>query len=170
MDIAVIADTVSAATSQTLGFAKFILRRHYLFSAAILPKDALAPPPVKSSSRRTAPRTLLRKKRRTKRKSYSGDDFEDSSEGDGFFGGGNDDGPFGGGRHGGGGWNFDGFGGQNWDESSRWFSNDFAFDFVYEVIYWIALSNCVHFAFKKVARIMADADRDKGPMRLTSVC
>ncbi|KAJ0034355.1 hypothetical protein Pint_25272 [Pistacia integerrima] len=39
-------------------------------------------------------------------------------EGDGFFGGGNDDGPFGGGGYGGRGWNFDGFGEQNWDESS----------------------------------------------------
>ncbi|KAJ0093547.1 hypothetical protein Patl1_25831 [Pistacia atlantica] len=52
-------------------------------------------------------------------------------EGDQFFGGGNDDGPFGGGGYGGRGWNFDGFGEQNWDESSLWSSNDFAFDFVY---------------------------------------
>ncbi|KAJ0093549.1 hypothetical protein Patl1_25833 [Pistacia atlantica] len=54
-------------------------------------------------------------------------------EGDGFFGGGNDDGPFGGGGYGGRGWNFDGFGEQNWDESSLWSSNDFAFDFVYGI-------------------------------------
>lgn len=119
------------------------------------------------------PRTLLRKKRRTKRRSYSGgDDSEDSGEGDGFFDGGNDDGPFGGGGgYGGRGWNFDGFGGKNWgDDGESSSSNEFAFDFVYEVIYWIALSNCVHFAFKKVARIVADSDRDKVPMRLTPVC
>ncbi|KAJ0093521.1 uncharacterized protein LOC116135576 [Pistacia vera] len=160
MDIALLSDTVSLATSQTLGLAKLILRQPYLLSAAILPMDALAPPPVKSSSPRTARRTLLRKKRRTKRRSFSGgDDSEDSGEGDGFFGGGNDDGIFGGGGYGGRGWNFDGFGDQNWDESSRWSSNDFAFDFVYEVIYWIALSNCVHFAFKKVLRSVADGER-----------
>ncbi|KAJ0035561.1 hypothetical protein Pint_24449 [Pistacia integerrima] len=160
MDIALLSDTVSLATSQTLGLAKLILRQPYLLSAAILPMDALASPPVKSSSPRTARRTLLRKKRRTKRRSFSGgDDSEDSGEGDGFFGGGNDDGIFGGGGYGGRGWNFDGFGDQNWDESSRWSSNDFAFDFVYEVIYWIALSNCVHFAFKKVLRSVADGER-----------
>ncbi|KAJ0093541.1 hypothetical protein Patl1_25838 [Pistacia atlantica] len=55
-------------------------------------------------------------------------------EGDGFFGGGNDDGPFGGGGYGGRVWNFDGFGEQNWDESSLWSSNDFAFDFDYGVL------------------------------------
>lgn len=160
MDIALIADT---ATSQTLDFAKFLLRRHYLISAGILPKFALAPPPVKAVSYRTATRAVVRKKRRTKKRSYSGDDGEESGEMDGFFGGGGDDGPFGGGGYGGGGWNFDGFGGQNWDESSRWSSNDFAFDFIYEVLYWIALSNCVHFAFKKLVRIAAGADRDKLP-------
>lgn len=173
MDIALIGDAVSSSTSQTLGIAKFILRRHYLLSVPVLPRDALAPPPVKSTSRRTAPRTLLRKKRLTKRRSYSGgDDSEDSGEGDGFFDGGNDDGPFGGGGgYGGRGWNFDGFGGKSWgDDGESSSSNEFAFDFVYEVIYWIALSNCVHFAFKKVARIVADSDRDKVPMRLTPVC
>ncbi|KAH7573523.1 hypothetical protein ACOSP7_007255 [Xanthoceras sorbifolium] len=173
MDIALIADNVTVATSQTLGFAKFLLRRHhYLISSAILPTDALAPPPVRSTSCRTAPRTLTRKKRRTKRRSStSGDDSDGSGEGDGFFGGGSDDGPFGGGGYGGRGWNFDGFGGQNWDESSQWWSsNGFAFGFVYEVIYWIALSNCVHFAFKKMVRIVTDTDRDKVPIRLTPIC
>lgn len=172
MDIALIADNVLSAKSQTLGLAKFILRRHYLLSSPVLPRDALAPPPVKPKSRRTtAPRTILRKKRRTKRRSYSGgdDDFGDSGEGDGFFDGGNDDGPFGGGSggYGGRGWNFDGFNGKNWgDDEESSSSNEFAFDFVYEVIYWIALSSCIHFAFKKVARIVADDDRDKVPIRL----
>jgi hypothetical protein len=43
------------------------------------------------------------------------------------------------------------------------------------VIYWIALSNCVHFAFKKVVRIVADGigDTERGKavsMRLATVC
>ncbi|KAB5545335.1 hypothetical protein DKX38_013447 [Salix brachista] len=62
----------------------------------------------------------------------------------------------------------------NWDESSGWFpsrSSDFACGFVYEVIYWIALSNCVHFAFKKVVKLVADGigDTERGkvvPLRL----
>ncbi|KAK0608447.1 hypothetical protein LWI29_030721 [Acer saccharum] len=177
MDIALMADTVTVATSQTLSFAKFLLRRHhYLISAANLPTDALAPLPVRSTSCRTATRTLTRRKRRTKRRSStSGDDSDESGEGngffvggidDGFFGGGSNDGPFGGGGYGGRGWNFDGFGGQNWDEPS----NAFAFGFVYEVIYWIALSNCVHFAFKKLVRGVTDTDRDKVPIRLTPIC
>ncbi|PON88231.1 hypothetical protein TorRG33x02_160600 [Trema orientale] len=203
MDISMVADTVSIATSQGLGFAirpNFSTSNHQIslsdsssdqsspssagvlqISAVIFPVDALAPPPVKSNSFRTASRTLLRKKRRIRRRSLSGGDSDDGSEGDdgGFFGG-EDGGPFfgGGGGRGfggsGGGWNFDGFGGHNWDESSSSSPSDPAFDFVYEVISWIALSNCVHFAFKKVFRIVAggigDAEREKVPMRLTSVC
>ncbi|KAJ6323408.1 hypothetical protein OIU76_010838 [Salix suchowensis] len=68
--------------------------------------------------------------------------------------------------------------GHNWDEPSWWFSSrssGFAYGFVYEVIYWIALSNCVHFAFKKVVRIVADGigDTERGkavPLRLTTMC
>ncbi|PQQ21448.1 uncharacterized protein Pyn_04615 [Prunus yedoensis var. nudiflora] len=86
-----------------------------------------------------------------------------------FFNGG-----WGGSGGGGGGWNFDRFGGHNWDESSSSSPSDPAFDFVYEVMCWIALSNCVHFAFKRVIRIVADGlgdeERAKVPMRLTSVC
>lgn len=120
------------------------------------------------------PRTLARKKNRTRKRSLAGDDGEE----DGFFGDG-DDGPFGGsGGCGGGGkgWNFDGFRGQNWedDESSSPSFSDPAFDFVYEVISWIALSNCIHFAFKKVVRIVADgigdASREKVPVRYVPVC
>ncbi|KAG6664245.1 hypothetical protein I3843_02G066100 [Carya illinoinensis] len=175
MDISLMVDTVNVATTQGLGFAKFLLRRHCVasysnnqlsISAVIFAVDAIAPPTVRSNYSRTARRTLLRKKRRTRRKSSSGGDSEDGED-EGFFGGG-DDGPFGGG--GGRGWNFDGFGGHNWDGSS----SDPAFNFVYEVIYWIVLSNCVHFAFKKIVRIagdgMGDAAREKVPMRLTSVC
>jgi len=170
MDVSLIADTVNIATTQGLGLAKFLLRRHnhnnshVSISAVLFAVDALAPPPVKSNYSRAARRTLLRKKRRTRRKSLSGD-FEDGEEDDGVFGDGGD-GPFGGGAGGG------RFGGHYWDSSSS--SSDPAFDFVYEVIYWIALSNCVHFAFKKIVRIVADgigdAEREKIPMRLSSIC
>ncbi|KAF4346317.1 hypothetical protein CsatB_025824 [Cannabis sativa] len=199
MDITIITDTASIATSQYLGFPiplNFSTSNHQFslsdsssdqsspstgtlqISAVICPVDALAPPPVKSNSFRTTSRTLLRKKRRIRRKSFSGGDSDEGSEGDdGLFGG---DGPFFGGGgggfggSGGGGWNFDRYGGHNWDESWSSSPSDPAFDFVYEVISWIVLSNCVHFAFQKVFRIAADgigdADREKVPLRLTSVC
>ncbi|KAK9287737.1 hypothetical protein L1049_016177 [Liquidambar formosana] len=197
MDISVLADTVSVAAAQGLGFAKIILRRpdftsnnhlslsdSYLeqtsyagvlqISALIFPLDAVAPPPVRSNSYKTVPRNLIRKKRRTRRRSLTGDS-EDGGD-DGFFFGDGGDGPFGGAGGGGGsrGWNFGRFDGHNWDESPSSSSSDPAFDFVYEVMCWIALSNCVHFAFKKVVRIVADgigdSERDKVPMRWTSVC
>lgn len=200
MDISIIADSSSIATSQGLGFAairpNFSTSNHQIslsdsssdqvsssstgalqISAVIFPVDALAPPPVKPNSLRTTSRTVLRKKRRIRRRSFSSGDSDDGGEGyEWLFGG--DDGPFFGGGGGGGfggsgrGWNFGGFGGHNWDESSSSSSSspsDPAFDFVYEVISWIALSNCVHFAFKKVFRV-GDAEREKVPMRLTSVC
>ncbi|RXH77679.1 hypothetical protein DVH24_039650 [Malus domestica] len=54
------------------------------------------------------------------------------------------------------GWNFDGFGGNNWDESSSSSSSDSAF------------------AFNRVIQILADglgdADMEKVPMKLTLVC
>ncbi|TQE06564.1 hypothetical protein C1H46_007806 [Malus baccata] len=204
MDISLLYDTVTVATTaQGLGFAKFLIRRPDLtsnnqisitdphpdqpspsngvpqISAVIFSFDAVAPPRARPNSTRTATRTLLRKKRRTRRRPSSGDDSNDGGEEDGgFFGG---DGPFfnggwrgSGGGGGGGGWNFDRFGGNSWDESSSSSPSDPAFDFVYEVMCWIALSNCVHFAFKRVIRILADglgdAHREKVPMRLTSVC
>ncbi|XWS14125.1 hypothetical protein CRYUN_Cryun36dG0096500 [Craigia yunnanensis] len=204
MDLSLICDTLTVATSQGVGFAKLILDRYHYFAgnsflslsdsfadnlgifnvtAAIVPFDAVAPPPVKPNSYKTLPRTLLRRKRRTKRKLFSGDESNDGEDYGFFFGSYGDDGygPFGGGggggsSWGGSGWNFGGFGGQNWDESSSsspWTVN--ALDFVYEVICWIALSNCVHFAFKKVVRIVANGieeagNREKVPMRLASVC
>ncbi|XP_040993523.1 uncharacterized protein LOC121240120 [Juglans microcarpa x Juglans regia] len=180
MDISLIAETVNVATAQGLVFAKSILRRHCLashnnnlsISAVLFAVGALAPPTVRSHYSRTGARTFLRKKCRTRRRSFSGEDSEDGED-DGFFGDGGD-GPFGGGGGGGGrGWNFDGFGGLNWDGSPSP-PSDPAFDFVYEVICWIALSNCVHFAFKRIVQILADgigdAEREKVPMRLTSVC
>ncbi|KAL5541321.1 hypothetical protein UlMin_044581 [Ulmus minor] len=197
MEISLIVDRLSAATAQGLGFA---IRRHCLtsssqisvtdsaseqsssssgglqISAVIFPVDALAPPRVKSNSFRTGARTLLRKKRRTRRRSSTGGGSDDGpEEDDGFLG---DDGPFFGGGGGAGGnngrgWNSDGFGWHNWDESSSSSPSDPAFDFVYEVVSWIALSNCVHFAFKRVIRTVTDgigdAEREKVPLRLTSV-
>ncbi|XP_022721841.1 uncharacterized protein LOC111279189 [Durio zibethinus] len=209
MDLSLICDTISVATSQGLGFAKLIIDRHNCFAgnsflslltgssadnvgilyltAAVVPFYCVAPPSVKPNSYKTLPRTLLRRKRRTRRKLLSGDEsndsedygfFFDSDGGDGYgpFGGGGGGGGGGGANWGGSGWNFGGFGGQSWDESlpsSPWTIN--ALDFVYEVICWIALSNCVHFAFKKVVRIVANGmdesgNGDKVPMRLASVC
>lgn len=148
-------------------------------SAMIFPLDAVAPPPVKSNRTRTLPRRLMKKRRRTRRRSSTGDDDnDDREEVFGFFGGdgGVFDGPFnnGGGGGGGGGWNFGGSGGANWEEYSSNSYNDPAFDFVYEVLSWIVLSNCLHFAFKKIVRIVADVfgdpAREKVPMRLAPVC
>ena len=189
MDVSLIADTLIIATQQTLGSANsFLLHRQNCINLAdqssqicVVVVDALAPPPVKS---KTSRRTLLRKRRRTRRRSQTdgdsggfGEEYGFFCGGDGLFGGGGggDGGGFGGGGRG---WNFDKFGGHDWDEPSWWFSSrssGFAYGFVYEVIYWIALSNCVHFAFKKVVRIVADGigDTERGkavPMRLATVC
>ncbi|CAN0855666.1 hypothetical protein LINGRAHAP2_LOCUS6288 [Linum grandiflorum] len=133
-------------------------------SSAII-VDVVAPPPVKPDRFRTARRTLTRKRRRTRRRSSTDGDSGDFGGEYGVFGG--DDGgngPFGFGGGGGGGWGFDRFGEQNWDESSSswWSASGFAYGFIYEVIYWIALSNCVHFAFNKVAKIMASRIGDGG--------
>ncbi|OMO98554.1 hypothetical protein COLO4_13806 [Corchorus olitorius] len=165
MDLSLICDTLTVATTHGLGFAKLILDRHHYFAgnsylslssdlsvdnlgilhvtAAIVPLGSVAPPPVKPNSYKVLPRTLLRRKRRTKRTYFSGDESND---------------------------------GQNWDESSSsspWTGT--AMDFVYEVICWIALSNCVHFAFKKVVRIVSNGmeeagDRERDPIGLASVC
>ncbi|XP_028119760.1 uncharacterized protein LOC114317247, partial [Camellia sinensis] len=133
-------------------------------AARILQISTVGAPPVKSNYLKTSRRTLIRKRRRTWRRSLIGGGADDGED-DGFFGNGNDvGGPFGGGD--GGGWNFDRFGWSNWDESSSFF--DPAFDFVYEVISWIALSNCLHFALKKVLRILADGMGDQA--RETPVC
>lgn len=114
----------------------------------------LAPPTVQT-------RKNLRRKRRTKRQRFSGDDsvngdnfwyYVEPGGGDGSNGGGIG---FDGGSGGGSNWNSGGgFGGQNWDDSSSspsW-RKRFAFDFFYEVVYWIAVSKCVHFAIMKAWR------------------
>ncbi|KFK38142.1 hypothetical protein AALP_AA3G074900 [Arabis alpina] len=190
MEFTLIADTVSVCTAkQGIAFGKSILNRWDLVnqisfaddqsivqaSAIIFPVDAIAPPPIRSSSYKTIRR--IRKKRRTKRVSFGGD----SEDGGGDFGrffleGDGNDGPFGfggGGGGGGKGWNSGGgFGGGNWDESSSSSSSwsDPAMGFVYEVICWIALSNCVHFAFKRIVRIVTDGEREKLNITLSPVC
>ncbi|XP_057957652.1 uncharacterized protein LOC131150744 [Malania oleifera] len=197
MEISVLANTLAVAATQGLGLSHLLRRNCFgsstflslsdsysdqpssasvlQISAAIFPVDAVAPPPVRPNRYRVSRRTLIRKNRRTRRRSF----YEGGGEEEGFYGDGCDggDGPFGSGAGGGGGWNFGGFGGSNWDESSSSSSSDPAgpaLDFLYEVISWIALSNCVHFAFKKVGRIVADGigddSREKLPMRLTAVC
>ncbi|KAJ6355795.1 hypothetical protein OIU78_004007 [Salix suchowensis] len=110
------------------------------------------PWPRRLSSRKTSRHTLLRKRRRTRRKSQADGDSDGFGEEYGFFCGGDCGGLFNAGGDGYGGgeraWNFEG---QKWDETSWWFSSrssGFSYGFVYEVIYWIALSKCVHFAFK----------------------
>ncbi|XP_068664323.1 uncharacterized protein [Aristolochia californica] len=190
MEVSLIADAVAVAeaTTRGLGFARFILCRHssaasnclslsyqissvpeafspsgiFAIYAGFLPVDAVSPPNVKFNSFRAPPRVLARRARRTRRKPLAGES-EDGEEFGGFLGDG-DDGPFGGGGSGRG-WNNDRDEGA--DESS-W--RDPAFDFVYEVLCWIVLSNCLHFAFKKLVRNFTDGigdpSREKVPVPL----
>lgn len=169
MEVSLISDTVTTIDhpkqSHGLGFTKLFIRRHNFthsspdqqqrleICAQSLPIDAVAPPPVKPS---TIPKTLARKRSRV-RKRLRIDGFG-ADEGGGLFGG--SDGPFGGGGGGGGGsgGSFNGF---NWDESSS-SPSDPAFDFVYEALSWFVLSNCLIFAFKRLARIVADGVADPG--------
>lgn len=194
MELSLIPDTLTTIASThaglSLGFPKLLNSSSdqpagpLQISAAMVPLDAVAPPPVQSNRVRTLPRRLLKKRRRTRKRSLTGDDGNgDGEEVFGCFGdSGDSDGPFNNGNTGGGGrggnWNFGGFGGSYWDD---FFSNnndnsyhDPAFDFVSEVLSWIVLSNCLHFAFNKVVRIVADGfsdpSREKVPMRLESVC
>ncbi|XP_028795870.1 uncharacterized protein LOC114751356 [Neltuma alba] len=186
-----VADTTIGAASNGIGVAKILLRNFHacntlslidsyaeqssssspsaralqISSVSSNAVDAVASPPAKSCSCRVPRRTLLRRKRRNKRR-LSGDDSENVGD-EGFLSGDGGDGPSGGndGGFGGGGWNYNGFGeGRDGDESSSSHS-DPAFDFVYEVLSWIMLSNCLHFAFKKIIRSAADgivgADRGK---------
>ncbi|GFZ21777.1 glycine-rich protein [Actinidia rufa] len=176
MEISLLSDSVSAAAIHGLGFAKSSAGAFQIATtAAIFPVDAVLPPRVKSNNVTTIPRRVVRKTRRTRRrKSLTGGGPEDGGEEGWFCGGGGEGG--GGGAFGGGGggrgWTFDGFGGSNWDEFSSNSPSDPAFDVVYEVISWIALSNCLHFALKKVVRIVADGfgNREKVPMRFTPIC
>lgn len=174
MEFSLIAETVAVCTAKqgvAFGSSLLLLNRwdlaNHISFAADSPVDAIAHSPVRSSSYKTIRR--IRKRRRTKRVSFGGDSEDGGDSGRFLLEGGGYDGPFGfGGGDGGGGrgWNYGG-GGGNWDESaSSW--SDPAMEFVYEVICWIALSNCVHFAFKRVVRIVTE--REKLNLTLTPVC
>lgn len=169
MGLCVISDALTAVGS-TQGFGHGI-SKYFLncggapqISAVNFPTDAVVAP-VRSNRVKTLPRRNIKKRRRTKRKTVSGDDgfhdcygygYEEVSEF--FVGGGDARGPFdnnlGGGSGKGG--NFRGFGGSDWGDFSS--DNSFydpAFDFVYEVLSWIVLTNCLHFSYKKLLRIRA---------------
>ncbi|XP_071705179.1 uncharacterized protein [Rutidosis leptorrhynchoides] len=181
MEVSLISDTLTTIASKYshvlgLGLSNSVTDRHYSshdhhlqITAIMLPIDAIAPPTVKP---RTAPKKLARKRRRVKRSSKSdggGGGAYCDEDGGGFFDGG--DGPFGGGGGGGGGGDFGGF---NWYESVPDSPSDPAFDVVYGVLCWIVFSNCLHFAFKKVIRILADGiadtEREKVHLRFTPIC
>lgn len=182
MEIAVISDAISsiACSTQSLGFSNFLLNRpQNVVSLADTSSDqpSQSPPHLNvfagsPPATRTLTKRRLRKTRRVKRKILVDDDGEDNgfvfSSGGNFSGG---DGYFGSGGGGNGG-NFGWYGGSNWEESSDNSISDPAFDVVYEILCWIAMSNCMHFAFKKVVRFFGHGfgDRGKVPMRLTPVC
>lgn len=161
MEIAIITDTVTTPIESNhnhnnLGFTNSL---NFTLRSQILPIDAVAPPPVKPT---TIPKTRTRKRSRVKRKMKT-DGFgagEGGEDGGGFFGDG--DGGGGGGSFGSGG--SGGFGGFNWDESKPG-PADPAFDFVYAALSWFVLSNCLHFAFKRVVRIVVDGAADPGERR-----
>ncbi|XP_020583506.1 uncharacterized protein LOC110026746 [Phalaenopsis equestris] len=156
-------------------FSRHIMRNHSHIPAtltvlAISPSSIL---PVDSSSSLRAtvrsdpfrppaavPRALVRRIRRIRRRSST-----EGGDEDGFFDGGDgDDGPFGGGNGGGKGWDSWRPGGSEWEDPDRrlWYSlsEDPAFDVIYEVLCWIALSNCAHFAFKKMSQLLAERWKD----------
>ncbi|XP_010914498.1 uncharacterized protein [Elaeis guineensis] len=154
---AAISDAISLAATHGLAFStKLLLAR----PSPTLALSAAPPTAVRSDFYRpAAPRALVRRPRRTRRRSLTDGDGgeEDAFSGDGD----GDDGPFGGGGGGGRGWNFGGgsnWSGSDWDgsESPSFSSSDPAFDFIYEIVCWIALSNCTHFAWKKLGRLLAE--------------
>ncbi|KAL8167166.1 hypothetical protein V2J09_008665 [Rumex salicifolius] len=169
MEIAVIPDTFQFLAKHLVDRA--LSSNHLSVAAAgniqisvlLSAVDVVASPPVRSTTIRM-PARALRKRRlcRTRRRRPS----SGGSEEDSLFGGGGDDGPFDG-SGGGGGWNSDGFSGFGWDDSSS-SPADPAFDFVYEVVCWLVFSNCLHFAYKKVVRLLtagcADDGREKVPL------
>ncbi|XP_076920664.1 uncharacterized protein LOC143581867 [Bidens hawaiensis] len=174
MDASLISDNVTTLNRKHnhnlgLGLANSTTRRHNFtlsspdqhrrtpeIRSQTLPIDAVAPPPVKPT---TIPKSHTTKRSRVKRRrKLDGAGADDG----GFFGG---DGPFGGG---GGGNNGNGDGGGfnefNWGESAP-SPSDPAFDFVYELLTWFVLSNCLLFAFKRVVRIVVDGSGDPGERR-----
>ncbi|KAH7655068.1 hypothetical protein IHE45_19G182000 [Dioscorea alata] len=149
---------ISSSASHGLCLSRSLLSRPSHTAATTTLSILTASSTVRSNPYRSAsaPRSLTRRKRlRTRRGSMDGGDEEQGLSGD--------DGPFGGGCNGGGsGWGFGGGSGRpDWEDesgSSSWSSSssDPAFDFLYEVVCWIALSNCAHFAFRKVGRFLKE--------------
>ncbi|XP_051125850.1 uncharacterized protein LOC127247846 [Andrographis paniculata] len=182
MEISAISDAISsiAYTTQSSGLSNFILNRSSNVFSLMDTSDQSNPSPlpfnisaVSRSATRTITKPRVRKTRRVKRKVHIDDGGEDCgifvfSDGMDFSSGGGNS--WGGG--GGGGWNFGGHGWGNWEESSDNTISDPAFDFVFEILCWIAMSNCLHFAFKRVVRFVSDGfgDRGKVPLQLTQVC
>ncbi|PIN08406.1 hypothetical protein CDL12_19007 [Handroanthus impetiginosus] len=183
MEVSVVSDAISsiAYSAQSSGFSNFLLNYpHSVLSVSDKSSDQpsqSSPSVLISASSRLSTRTLtkrrLRKTRRVKRKIG----FDNEGGGDEFFvfsvgGDVNSGGGYLGSGGGGKGWNFGGYGGWNWEEFSDNSISDPAFDIVYEILCWIAMSNCLHFAFKKVVRFVAEgvADRAKVQMPLTPVC
>ncbi|GAB2220187.1 hypothetical protein Droror1_Dr00007830 [Drosera rotundifolia] len=127
------------------------------------PLGTVASPPIKP---RTARRPLLKRRRRTMKSSST---YGDDEEAFGFFSG---DGGGGGSPFGGGGGGGSSSGGGGWwerwgDESSASADSDPAFDQVYEVLCWIVFSNCVHFAVKRIGRLVVlGFVRGNGKVRL----
>ncbi|KAL3626555.1 hypothetical protein CASFOL_030104 [Castilleja foliolosa] len=178
METAVISDAISSIShsAQSLAFSNLLNRPNNVLSLSDTSSDqpprsptpfhisAASPPPTRTLTKRRT-----RKIQRVRRRIVIDHDGEEDgkfvfSDGGGFNSG---DGYFGSGG-GGSGWNFGGYGGANWEGFPDNSIPDPAFDFVYEVLCWIAMSNCLHFAFKKVARFVGD--RGKVPLRLTPVC
>ncbi|CAN6468626.1 unnamed protein product [Victoria cruziana] len=158
MGMAMISDTSLASVAQNLlGLhpAKDLFRSSSL-SVILRGIGAISagipPPPAVRLRKLSAPTALSRRMRRAKRKTVWQEDDGDWEE----FGGGSDrddgDGSFGNGKDGGGGgWSF----GSGDDGSDA----DPAFDFVYEVISWLALSQCLQFAFKRFVQLLEDRNR-----------
>ncbi|KAL9232947.1 hypothetical protein vseg_008003 [Gypsophila vaccaria] len=141
-------------TSSLMSHHHLTLTDTLQISSIIAPINTVASPPVKSRHV-TSRRPQLKRRRRTRRRSPPsyGDDVP-------FLGGPNDGGFIGGG----GSWNFGG-GSGNWNDGD-WFSSfdndnnnnldDPAFDFVFQVVCWMVFSNCVHFAFTKVFKLISE--------------
>ncbi|PKA62980.1 hypothetical protein AXF42_Ash007776 [Apostasia shenzhenica] len=158
---------------QLCGITLFCSQSHVPGTLSVLAISATAILPVDSSVGSRAavrsdphrppavvPRAFVRRTRRVRRRSLTEDGSEDRFSGDGD----GDDGPFGGGGQGGRGWGFGGNGDSGWEEPEqrRWFTSsaDPAFDVVYEVLCWIALSNCAHFALKKLSCFLAEREKE----------
>ncbi|XP_031486144.1 uncharacterized protein LOC116254735 [Nymphaea colorata] len=167
MGVAVISDTSLVSIAQNLlGFhpVKDLLRSSNvsvitdcMSAEAILGgigaiSAGIPPPPAVRLRKLSAPSALSRRMRRAKRRTVLEDDGGDWEEFGGGSGRDDGDGPFGNGKDGGGGgWSFG-----SGDEGSN---ADPAFDFVYEVISWLALSQCLQFAFKRFVQLLEDRNK-----------